>query len=82
MIWLTWRQFRPQAIAGAVALVAAAIALAATGPHLASMFDSSGLATCRATAAPMRATSATRYREARPSRSSTAASSCSGRSRR
>jgi hypothetical protein len=48
VIWLTWRQFRPQAVVAAVALVAAAIALAATGPRLASLFDSNGLATCRA----------------------------------
>jgi hypothetical protein len=47
MIWLTWRQFRPQAIVAAAALVAVAVALAVTGPHLASLFDSSGLASCR-----------------------------------
>jgi len=47
MIWLTWRQFRAQAIVAATALVAVAIALAITGPHMASLFDSSGLATCR-----------------------------------
>jgi hypothetical protein len=34
-------------VAGA-AIVAVAIALTATGPHLASLFDSNGLATCRA----------------------------------
>src|SRR5262245_61344176 len=48
MIWLTWRQFRAQAIVASAALVAVAIALAVTGPHLASLFYSSGLATCRA----------------------------------
>lgn len=48
MIWLTWRQFRPQAIVAGAALVAFAIVLLATGPHLASLFDSNGLATCRA----------------------------------
>jgi ABC-2 family transporter len=48
MIWLTWRQFRAQAIVAGAALVAFAIVLMATGPHLASLFDSSGLATCRA----------------------------------
>jgi hypothetical protein len=47
MIWLTWRQFRAQAIVAGAALVAVAIALTVTGPHLASLFDSSGLATCR-----------------------------------
>ena len=47
MIWLTWRQFRAQAIAAGAALVAVAIALTVTGPHLASLFDNSGLATCR-----------------------------------
>jgi hypothetical protein len=36
MIWLTWRQFRVQALTAAAALVAFAIVLAATGPHLAT----------------------------------------------
>jgi len=47
MIWLTWRQFRAQAIVAGAALVAVAIALVSTGPHLVSLFDSNGLATCR-----------------------------------
>jgi len=47
MLWLTWRQFRAQAIVASAALVAVAIALAVTGPHLASLFDSNGLPTCR-----------------------------------
>jgi hypothetical protein len=39
VIWLTWRQFRAQAIAvfGVVAVVAVALAL--TGPHLAHLYD-------------------------------------------
>jgi hypothetical protein len=48
MMWLTWRQFRAQAIAGAAALAVLAIALAVTGLHLAHLFDSSGVATCQA----------------------------------
>jgi ABC-2 family transporter protein len=47
MIWLTWRQFRVQAIAGAASLAALAIAFVATGPQLAALYDASGLATCR-----------------------------------
>jgi hypothetical protein len=47
MIWLTWRQFRAQAVVAGAALIAMAITLALTGPHLASVFDSNGLATCR-----------------------------------
>jgi ABC-type transport system involved in multi-copper enzyme maturation permease subunit len=47
MIWLSWRQFRVQAIVAGAALVVVAIALTVTGPHLASLFDSNGLATCR-----------------------------------
>jgi len=47
MIWLSWRQFRLQAIVAGAALVAVAIALAVTGPHLAAVFNSNGLATCR-----------------------------------
>jgi hypothetical protein len=46
MIWLTWRQFRVQAISGAAALAALAITFAVTGPHLAALSDASGLATC------------------------------------
>ncbi len=48
MIWLTWRQFRPQAVVAAAALAAIAIALAVTGPHLASLYTTSGLASCHA----------------------------------
>lgn len=46
MIWLTWRQFRAQAITAAVALAVFAIVLAVTGPHLSGLYDSSGLLTC------------------------------------
>jgi ABC-type transport system involved in multi-copper enzyme maturation permease subunit len=46
MIWLTWRQFRAQAITAAAALAAFAIVLAVTGSHLSAMYDSSGLITC------------------------------------
>jgi len=46
MFWITWRQFRPQAIVTAAVLAAFAIVLAVTGPHLASLYTSSGLATC------------------------------------
>ena len=46
MTWLTWRQFRAQAVTAAVALAAFAILLAATGPSLASRFASSGITGC------------------------------------
>jgi hypothetical protein len=46
MIWLTWRQFRAQAIAAAAALAAIAVIFGMTGPHLAHLYDVSGLATC------------------------------------
>jgi ABC-type transport system involved in multi-copper enzyme maturation permease subunit len=46
MIWLTWRQFRTQAITAAAALAAFAILLAATGPHLASLYASSKITGC------------------------------------
>ena len=46
MIWLTWRQFRAQAITAAAALAAFAIVAAITGSHLSSTYNSSGLATC------------------------------------
>ena len=48
MTWLTWRQFRAQAITGAAVLAVLAIALGITGPHLAHLYASSGLATCQA----------------------------------
>jgi hypothetical protein len=41
MTWLTWRQFRGQAVAAGAALAAFAILLAATGPHLASLYAAS-----------------------------------------
>jgi hypothetical protein len=46
MIWLTWRQFRAQAITAAAALAAFAILLGATGPHLASLYATSKIAGC------------------------------------
>jgi hypothetical protein len=46
MIWLTWRQFRAQAVTAAAALAAFAILLAATSPRLASLYAASGLSGC------------------------------------
>jgi hypothetical protein len=46
MIWLTWRQFRWQAIAAAAGLGAIAILLAATGPHIAALSSTAGLNSC------------------------------------
>jgi hypothetical protein len=46
MIWLTWRQFRVQAVTAIVALAAFAILLAATGPHLTSAYAASGIIGC------------------------------------
>jgi hypothetical protein len=46
MIWLTWRQFRAQAITAAAALAAFAIVLAVNESSLSSMYNSSGLTTC------------------------------------
>jgi hypothetical protein len=48
MIWLTWRQFRPQAIVAAGALIVMAVLLGATGPGVGSAYTSSGLAACHA----------------------------------
>jgi hypothetical protein len=53
MMWLTWRQFRTQAITAAGALIALAIVLAATGPGLARAYTASGLSTCHAHCAPI-----------------------------
>ena len=46
MIWLTWRQFRGQAITAAAALAAFAILLVVTGSHLTSLYASSGISSC------------------------------------
>ena len=48
MIWLTWRQFRAQAWTALGILVVLGIAFAVTGPHLAHLYDTSGIATCQA----------------------------------
>ena len=53
MIWLTWRQFRAQAIAAAAALVVLAVIFGVTGLHLAHLYDVSGLATCRTNCAAL-----------------------------
>jgi hypothetical protein len=47
MIWLSWRQFRAQAVTAAAALVVFAILLAVTGPHLASLYAASGIGGCQ-----------------------------------
>ncbi len=48
MIWLAWRQFRVQAMAMVAILVAFAVALGLTGPGLARLYMTSGLAACHA----------------------------------
>ena len=48
MIRLAWRQFRTQAAVAFAALAALAIVLAITGAHLAHLYDTSGIATCKA----------------------------------
>jgi ABC-type transport system involved in multi-copper enzyme maturation permease subunit len=50
MIWLTWRQFRAQAITAAAALAAFAILLAAGKPSLSGVYHSSGFASCHGAA--------------------------------
>jgi hypothetical protein len=46
MIWLTWRQFRSQAVTSLAVLAAFAILLGGTGPHLAGLYAGSGVASC------------------------------------
>jgi hypothetical protein len=50
MIRLSWLQFRMQAAVVAGALVLLALALALTGPHLAHLYDTSGISACQAQA--------------------------------
>ncbi len=49
MIWLTWRQFRAQAITAAAALAAFAVLLGVTGPRLAHLYAVSGIGSCHGT---------------------------------
>jgi len=46
MTWLTWRQFRMQAVVAAATLAVFAVVFGATGPHLASLYAASGLSGC------------------------------------
>jgi hypothetical protein len=47
MMWLTWRQFRAQAIVAAAGLALIAIVLAVSGIHLASAYHASGITACQ-----------------------------------
>jgi hypothetical protein len=47
MIRLSLFQFRAQAVIAAAVLAVCAVLLAVTGPHLADMYDSAGLGSCR-----------------------------------
>ena len=49
MIRLSMLQLRVQAITAAVALIAFAVLLATTGPHLASLYATSGISGCQPT---------------------------------
>jgi hypothetical protein len=48
VIRFAWRQFRTQAAIAVAGLAALAVVLAITGPHLAHLYDTSGIATCKA----------------------------------
>jgi hypothetical protein len=47
MLWLTWRQFRAQALVAAAALAVLAIILVVTGLRLAHLYGASGVAACQ-----------------------------------
>jgi hypothetical protein len=47
MTWVTWRQFRGQAVVAAAALVVMLATALALGPHLAHLYDVGGLPGCR-----------------------------------
>jgi len=46
VIWLTWRQFRAQAVGAVAVLGAFAVLLAVTGPQLAGRYAASGISGC------------------------------------
>ena len=48
MIWLTWRQFRTQAVVAAAALAVLAVVLLITGLHVAHAYDASQVTGCGA----------------------------------
>jgi ABC-2 family transporter protein len=48
MIWLTWRQFRIQALTAVVAFVALGAVLGYTGPHVVDLYHASGIQACQA----------------------------------
>jgi hypothetical protein len=48
MMWLTWRQFRAQIIVTSAAVAVLALVLWRTGPDLAHLYDTSGIAACTA----------------------------------
>lgn len=48
MTWLTWRQFRIQAVIAVAFLAVAAVILGVTGSHLRDLYTASGIATCKA----------------------------------
>ena len=48
MIWLTWRQWRSQAVTTLGALLIVGVVLVYTGPHLHQLYQNSGIAACRA----------------------------------
>jgi hypothetical protein len=49
MIWLTWRQFRTQAVIAGVVLAAAVVALAVNAREIAHLYTDSGAGSCPAT---------------------------------
>jgi ABC-2 family transporter protein len=48
MIWMTWRQFRAQAIVAGAVLAVIAVVLLVSGPGLASAYSNAGLNSCHA----------------------------------
>jgi hypothetical protein len=48
MIWLTWRQFRVQAVVAVILSASATVILDITGSHLRDLYNASGIATCKA----------------------------------
>ncbi len=66
MMWLTWRQFRWQAVTAAAVLAVLAIALGATGSGLSTRFDQAGLSACHAACSSLASNFIRRPQAARP----------------
>src|SRR5438309_2216069 len=61
MLWVTWRQFRTEAITALCVLASLAVVLLYTAPHLLHLYHASGIATCQGPTATVADSSTTSH---------------------